>query len=426
MSEYMIPIAILFIAFLIKVPIAYSLLGTSVFYFAFTGMDIGIVTEKMISQLYFSYIIIAVPLFIFTANVLNSSTVTDHMFKFAQACIGKRRGALAHVNVLISLIFSGMTGSAFADASGLGKMEIESMEKDGYDVEFACAVTAASSTIGPVFPPSTYMVTFAMLSGASVGALLLGGMLPGIMLAVALMIYISIISKKRNYPSGVKFTFSEFMQYTWKALPALLTPVILIGGIYSGFVTPTEAGALASVYAIFIAIGVYKTMTLASLWVCIKDTAKQSGPIMMLICCSAPFSYIITISGLGDAVADLILGITTNPNVFMLICIVLFLILGMFLDSSTITYVVLPILLPVVGKLGIDLVHFGVVFVLTMMIGLCTPPYGMLCFISAGIVDAPLKGVFREVLPMVLALMVILLIVAYCPWFVTVIPSMMG
>ncbi len=424
--HYLLPLILLFAFFMLKVPIAFSLIGSSTLYFLITGMDIGLVAEKMISQLYFNYIIIAVPLFIFTANVLNSSKVSDYMFGFCKAMIGKRKGALAYVNVLISLIFSGMTGSSFADASGIGKIEVAAMQKDGYDDEFSCAITAATAVIGPVFPPSLNMVTYAMLSGASVGALLMGGMLPGIMIAVVLMTYVGFISNKRNYAAGDKYTFKEFLKYTLKALPALITPVILIGGIYSGFVTPTEAGALASMYAVIIAMLIYRTMTPKTLWQCLKDTAKQTGPILMLVCCSAPFSYIITLSGLGGAIANWFMGITDNPYVFLLIVNVLLLALGMFLDTSTITYVVLPILLPVVNALGINLVHFGVIFVVNTMIGMCTPPYGMLCFIAAGLVNAPLKGVFREVLPMCAMMLIVLVLVTYIPGIVTLIPSLMG
>ena len=424
--EYALPLILLFALFLLKVPISFSLIGASAIYFLITGMDIGLVCEKMISQLYFNYIIIAVPLFIFTANVLNSSKVSDYMFGFCKAVIGKRKGALAYVNVLISLIFSGMTGSSFADASGIGKIEVEAMHKDGYDDAFSCAITAATAVIGPVFPPSLNMVTYAMLSGASVGALLLGGMLPGILIAVVLMAYVGFISRKRGYPAGVVYSKREFWRYTVKALPALITPVILIGGIYSGFVTPTEAGALAAFYAMGLALLVYRSMTLKALWQCLKDTARQTGPILMLVCSSAPFSYIITVSGLGQVIADWFLNLTGNPTIFLLIVNILFLALGMFLDTSTITYVVLPMILPIVTAMGIDLVHFGAIFVINTMIGMCTPPYGMLCFISAGLVHAPLKGVFREVLPMCLMMLVVLALVTYCPAIVTFIPSLMG
>lgn len=423
--KYILPFIIMFAAFIIKVPVAFSLMGASILFFFMTGMDIGIVCEKMMSSLYYNYVIIAVPLFIFTANIFNTSKVTEKIFTFCKALIGRRRGALAHVNILLSLIFSGMSGSAFADAAGLGLMEIKAMQEEGYDNEFSCAVTAASATIGPVFPPSIPMVQYAMLSGASVGALLLGGMMPGVMLAIVLMLYVSIVSRRRDYPKGAKFTLKEFFIFTWKAIPALFTPVILIGGIYSGIVTPTEAGALSAAYALIISLFFYKSISMKELVKCIEDTAKQTGIIVILICASAPFSYIVTISGMAQTIAKFFLGITGSPYVFLLIVNILLLILGMFLDTSTILYVFVPLLLPIASSLGIDLVQFGVIVVLNTMIGMCTPPYGMLCFISASQVNAPLKGVFKEVLPMVLFMLIVLGVVTYFPWFVTFIPSLM-
>lgn len=423
--HYLLPFLIMFAAFVIKVPIGFSLMGASIIFFAVTGMDIGMVCEKMMSSLYYNYVIIAVPLFIFTANILNSSKVSETLFTFCKACIGNRRGALAHVNILESLIFSGMTGSAFADASGLGLMEIKAMEADGYDREFSCATSAASATIGPVFPPSIPMVQYAMLSGASVGALLLGGMMPGVMLAIVLMVYIVFISKKRDYPKGQKFTLKEFTAFTWKALPVLFTPVILIGGIYSGVVTPTEAGALASFYALLIAMLIYKTLSVKTLFTCVKETAMQTGTIVILICASAPFSYIVTVSGMAQTVADFFLGISHNPYFFLFVVNILLLILGMFLDTSTILYVFVPLLIPIAKAVGVDLVHFGVIVVLNTMIGMCTPPYGMLCFISASLAKAPLQGVFKEVFPMVVFMLIVLALVTFFPWFVTFIPSLM-
>jgi tripartite ATP-independent transporter DctM subunit len=348
------------------------------------------------------------------------------MFNFSKACVGNKPGALAYVNVIISMIFSGMTGSAFSDAAGIGKIECDAMEKDGYDAEFSAAITAATATIGPVFPPSLNMVTFAMLSGASVGGLLLGGMVPGILMAVVLYIYAGYISNKRQYPRGNRYSFKEFLLYTWKALPALLTPVILIGGIYSGFVTPTEAGALASLYAIIISMLLYRTITFKSLWKCLMETAVQCGPILMLICCSAPLSYIITTSGLGDVISQGFLSITDNKYVFLLLVNILFLALGMFMDTACITFVVLPMILPVVSKFGIDMIHFGVVYVVNTMVGMLTPPYGMLCFIAAGVAKAKLKGVFREVLPMAGMLLLVLFLITYVPGVVMFIPGLMA
>jgi tripartite ATP-independent transporter DctM subunit len=245
------------------------------------------------------------------------------------------------------------------------------------------------------------------------------------MMGTVLYFYVGFISRKRNYPRGKKYTVREFFKYTWKALPALITPVLLIGGIYSGVVTPTEAGAVASTYAIIIAMLLYRTLNVKSLWKCLRETAVQCGPILMLICCSAPLSYIITISGLGTVISNGFMTITSNKYVFLLLINVLFLVLGMFMDGACMTFVVLPMILPAVSKFGIDLVHFGVVYVVNSMIGMLTPPYGMLCFIAAGVAKAQLKVVFKEVLPMALMLLAVLILITYIPGFITFIPGLM-
>jgi tripartite ATP-independent transporter DctM subunit len=319
-----------------------------------------------------------------------------------------------------------MTGSAVADASGLGIMEIEAMRKHGYDDGFSCAITAASATIGPIFPPSIPMIFYSMLSGASIGNLFLGGMAPGILIGIALMLYIASIAGKRNYPRGEQYPLREFFVYTAKAFPALLTPVILLGGIYSGVVTPTEAGALAAFYAICISFLVYRAMGLKELWDVIVDTVKTTGTLSIIVGAAFTFSYIVALEHIPDAVANALLGLTTNKYLLLLLINILFLILGMFIDTSTITVVFIPMVLPTVNALGIDLIHFGVVVVLNMMIGLSTPPFGMLLFIVSGISGTRLKIIIKEALPMVYVLIIVLLLITYVPEIVLFIPNHFG
>lgn len=422
---YILPFIILALCFILNIPIGVGMIGACVTYFAAAGKDIGLVADTMMNSLYTNTVMIAIPLFIFTANIMNSGKVTEHMFTFAKSVIGRKKGAMAYVNVLVSLIFSGMTGSALADASGIGLMEIKEMENDGYDTSFSCAVTAASATIGPIFPPSIPMVVYAMLSGTSIGALFMGGIIPALLIALALGLYIAFISKKRNYPEGNSFTRKEFLKYTLRAIPALMTPVILIGGIYSGFVTPTEAGALAALYTILIALFFYKVLTLKSILKSIKETVIQTAVVLVMAGASVVLSHIVTSSGMSKIIANWILSITDNKYVFLLIINIVFLLLGMILDTQTIQYVFIPLVLPVVSALGINLVHFGVIIVLNMMIGLSSPPYGMLCFVTSGIAKEPLKNVFREVLPMVAAMVFVLLLITYIPNLVLFIPNMM-
>lgn len=282
------------------------------------------------------------------------------MFAFCNGLLGKLKGGTAQVNVLLSLIFSGMTGSAIADASGIGTMEIEQMKREGYDAPFSAAITAASATIGPIFPPSIPMIIYAMLSGASVGQLFIGGVVPGVMLAVVLAIYVGIISYKRNYPAGVIMTGREFGKATLKALPALLTVVILLGGIYTGVCTPTEAGALASAYALIISTFVYRTMGWKKLWHIIKVSAANTATLALLTGTSMLFSYIVSREQVAQVIAQAVMSITDNKYIFLLIVNIVFLFLGAVMDVSTIQLVFVPMILPLVKLMGIDLVHFGV------------------------------------------------------------------
>lgn len=423
---YVLPFIILAFCFLLNTPIGVGMIGACVCYFLAAGRDVGLIADIMMNNLYTNTVMIAIPLFIFTANIMNSGKVTEHMFTFAKSVVGKKKGAMAYVNILVSLIFSGMTGSAMADASGIGLMEINEMENDGYDTAFSCAITSASATIGPIFPPSIPMVVYAMLSGTSIGALFIGGIVPAILIAIALGVYVAYISKKRNYPEGNKFTRKEFLKYTLKALPALMTPVILIGGIYSGVVTPTEAGALAALYTILIALFFYKVLTFQSILRSIKETVIQTAVVLVMAGASIVLSHIVTSSGMSRIIANWVLSITDNKYIFLFVINIVFLFLGMILDTQTIQYVFIPLVLPVVSALGINLVHFGVVVVLNMMIGLSSPPYGMLCFVTSGIAKEPLKNVFREVLPMVGAMVIVLFLVTYIPGLVLFIPSLMN
>ena len=357
------------------------------------------------------------------ANVLNEGEVTDKLFSFCNGLLGRLKGGTAQVNVFISLIFSGMTGSAIADASGIGLMEIDQMKKEGYDAEFSCAITAASATVGPIFPPSIPMVIYAMLSGASIGKLFMGGMVPGVLLAILLMIYVAFISHKRNYPAGVVMSKREFLKATLQALPALFTVVILLGGIYSGICTPTEAGAVASAYALIISALIYKTLGWKKLWGIIKKSAANTATLALLCGTSMLFSYIISLEQVPRVVASLVMGITDNKYIFLFIVNIVFLLLGCVLDVSTIQLVFVPMVLPLVQAMGIDLVHFGVVICLNMMIGLSTPPFGMLLFIVSGLGKTKIKGVIREILPMVLIMIGLLFLVTYVPDIIMFIPN---
>ncbi len=425
MSSGMIVLLIIFILiFLLRIPISLGMIAASAFYFLVEGADLGSVANHVMNTYYSNYVIIAVPLFIFTANVMNSGKVTEMVFKFANGLVGGVRGALGHVNILASLIFSGMTGSAIADASGLGKMEIDAMRKSGYDDAFSCAITATSATIGPIFPPSIPLVMYAMLSGTSVGALFLGGMIPAVLIAIGLMVYVSIMAKIRDYPKEEKTTFNEFLKFTINAIPAILTPVILLTGIYTGIMTPTEAGAVAGIYAIIISFIVYKAMSLKTLIGIVKDTVRETGSVSLMIGAAAVISYIVAKEQIANNLAAFVLGFTNSKYVFLIIVNLIILLLGMFIDTSTIQLVFVPILIPMAKALGVDLIHFGLVVTLNMMIGLSTPPFGMLLFITAGISDTPLKDIMKEIKWPIIALLVVLTVITFVPNTVLFLPRL--
>ena len=328
-------------------------------------------------------------------------------------------------NILASLIFAGMTGSALADASGLGKLEIEQMKKEGYDLPFTCAITAATAVIGPIFPPSIPFVIYAMISGASVGKLFLGGMMPAFILCIVMGIYVYFISKKRKYPIGPKITFRQFLGSTFRALPALFTPVILLSGIYTGVMTPTEAGAVAAAYTLVIAFLVYRTLKWKALAGIILDTLRTTGTIFLVISAAFAFSYIVTSEQVSVLIVDAMTGLVHSPWEFLLVVNILFLILGCFVDVNVSQLVVLPLIMPLVHYYHINVVHFGVMIVLNMMIGLLTPPFGMLLFVTANVGKCSLKDLIRETLPLVGVELVALAIITYVPQSVLLMTNLM-
>lgn len=419
--------ATMIVCFVIRMPISFSMLCSSIVYFLLAApAQMGQIGTVLVGNTFANYTMLAAPLFIFMANVLNEADISAKLFAFCNGLLGRMKGGSAQVNVFLSLIFSGMTGSAIADASGVGTMEIEHMRNEGYPVPFACAVTAASATIGPIFPPSIPMVIYAMLSGASVGKLFMGGVVPGILLAVIQMIYVAIVSYRRDYPTGVKMTLRQFGKATLVAIPALFTAVLLLVGIYSGICTPTEAGALASAWAILIAFLVYRSMGIEKLLHVIRMTARNTATLALLTGTSLLFSFVISREQIAIQIAEFVVGLTDNKYVFLFVVNIVFLLLGCVMDVSTIQYVFIPMVLPLVRAFGIDLVHFGVVICLNMMIGLSTPPFGMVLFIVTGVGQTKMAEVIKEVTPFVIAMIALLFLLTYVPEIVMYLPNRMG
>lgn len=434
-------VAFFILMFIIRMPIPTGMIVACAMYFLVDGLCKGygfgdmvtgnagqlhLIAQKTIEAIFTNGTIVAVPLFVFAANLMNSSTVTDYIFGFCDGLVGRFRGGMAHVNVLCSLVFSGMTGSAIADATGIGTMEIEVMKKQGYDDPFSCAITAASATIGPIFPPSIPMVVYAMLTGASVGALFMGGMVPGILLALFLCVYIVFIARKRNYPRSEPIALKAYLKFLLKAIWALLTPVILLGCIYSGITTPTEAGAIAGLYTILVSAIIYKTMGWKELKKVLFDTVKGTGGVTIMIGAASAISFIFAKEGLGVTIGNWLLTLCHSQWSFLILTNVVVLILGMFIDTSVIQLVMIPILWPVAQQLGINVVHFGLVFTFNTMLGLSTPPFGMLLFITSSTSGTPLKDVIKEIMPMIVVMLLELILITFVPNVVLFLPKIFG
>ena len=434
-------VAFFILMFVIRMPIPTGMIVACAMYFLVDGLCKGygfgdmvvgnagqlhLIAQKTIEAIFTNGTIVAVPLFVFAANLMNSSTVTDYIFGFCDGLVGRFRGGMAHVNVLCSLVFSGMTGSAIADATGIGTMEIEVMKKQGYDDPFSCAITAASATIGPIFPPSIPMVVYAMLTGASVGALFMGGMVPGILLALFLCVYIVFIARKRNYPRSEPIALKAYLKFLLKAIWALLTPVILLGCIYSGITTPTEAGAIAGLYTILVSAIIYKTMGWKELKKVLFDTVNGTGGVTIMIGAASAISFIFAKEGLGVTIGNWLLTLCHSQWSFLILTNVVVLILGMFIDTSVIQLVMIPILWPVAQQLGINVVHFGLVFTFNTMLGLSTPPFGMLLFITSSTSGTPLKDVIKEIMPMIVVMLLELILITFVPNVVLFLPKMFG
>lgn len=408
-------------------PVAYAMFVSSIAYLLFTGADIGLFAEQMLNGMFDSFVLLAVPLFILAANLMNAGGVTDRLLAFCQALVGRLKGGLAQVDILVSIVFAGMSGSAIADAAGPGKLVTMMMVKTGrYPPGFAAAVASASAVIGPIIPPSIPMVIYALISDTSVGYLFLGGVLPGLLLGFALMVLVAFVSEKRDFPRGEIVPLRQFPRVTLQAIPALMLPVILLWGIYGGATTPTEAAALAAVYALALASFFYRTVGFRDLVQTLIASSRSTAVVAVLIAGAFIFNYIIATEGVPTAVAGLLEGSELSPLAFLLVVNLIFLALGCFFDATTLLLVVVPLFIPACRVLGIDLVHFGVVITVNIMIGLVTPPYGVLLFVMNAVTGIPLKDIIREIWPFVAVLLVALLIMILVPETVLWLPRQFG
>lgn len=425
--EFFLCLASILVLAGIGAPVAYSILIGTFVYLAVGGKGVGIAGKVLMDGLYQSFIVLAVPLFIVAANIMNAGTISERLLQFCVAAVGRFRGGLGHVNIVASLIFSGMSGSAIADAAGIGKIIIEMMTKSGqYTRGYAAAITAASATIGPIIPPSIPMVMYALVSNASIGYLFLGGIIPGVLIGIVLIAMNAWISTRRGFAPGEPVPLRDMPRHTATAFPALLMPAILLYGIYGGVTTPTEAAAVAAAYALLLAGLFYRALSLQTLYRTLVESTRSSAAVGLVIGAALILNYVVASENIPSAMAQVLRGLDVSPLTFLIGVNILFLLLGCVLDASTIILVVTPLFLPTCVELDIDLVHFGVVVVVNCMIGLITPPYGMLLFVINAVTGIPLREIIGEIWMFIGVLIFALAILILVPDTVLFLPRMFG
>jgi C4-dicarboxylate transporter, DctM subunit len=426
-SPFSLAVVTIVVLSLLGLPVGHAMIAGSLFYFWIRGLDMGTAAEQLLNGMYTSYLLLAIPLFILAAEFMNSGSIMDRLLRFCNALVGRFRGGLAQVNVVQSIIFASMSGSALADAAASGKLMQTLMTKDGrYTASFAAALTAASSVIGPIIPPSIPLVLYALVSDTSIGFLFLAGVLPGLLIGLVQMGLIACTARRRNFPVEPPVPLRELPRVTWEAFPALVMPVILLGCLYSGITTPTEAAAAAAAYALLVSAVLYRSIGWRDVYNSLLTSSRITISIGMLIAGALVFNYVITAENIPRSLAAILKAYELSPLIFLLFANLVLLALGCFLEGTTILLVIVPVLLPTAQSLGIDPVHFGVVAVLNIMIGLVTPPYGLLLFMMSKIAQVPLGHLVREVMPFLAVMLGALAVITLVPDLVLFLPRLMG
>jgi tripartite ATP-independent transporter DctM subunit len=402
------------------------LVGTIAYLFL-KGKDVSLAGETILQGLFGSYTLLAIPLFILAADIMNIGSLADRLLDFSRALVGRFKGGLGHVNVVSSVIFSGMSGSAVADAVGMGRIIINLMTRDSkYTAAYAAAITAASATIGPIIPPSIPMVLYALVSDTSIGYLFAAGVLPGLLMALVLSVMNALIAHSRGFATDEAVPMRQLPRITGKAMPALMLPVILLGGIYGGVMTPTEAAATAAAYALAVSSLLYRAVGWRDLRATLISSSRSTASVGVLVAGAIAFNYVITRENIPNTLSAFVLQFELTQAQFLVAINLLFLLLGCFLEAGAVLLIVVPIFIPTAQALGVDLVHFGIVTVVNGMIGLITPPYGLLLFIVANITQQPLAKIVRELVPFIVALLVALGTITFWPDFVLWLPRLLG
>ena len=416
--------ASLFGLMLIRVPIAVALGMSSLGYILLEGLPPVLLVHNVINGMN-SFPLLAVPFFIMAGGLMNSAGITGRIFGFARSVVGWMNGGLAHVNIGASIIFAGMSGAAVADAGGLGAIEIKAMREAGYDDDFSVGVTAASSTIGPIIPPSLPLVIFGVMASVSIGELFVAGIIPGLLMAVSLMIMVWYMSKKRNYPRDEAFSFSNVGRRFKTAILPLMTPVIIVGGIVSGAFTPTEAAACAASYALVLGLFVYRTLNVKKLVAVSIETIETTASIMLIVGAATIFAWILTANQAAALFAETLLGLTDNKTLILLMIMLVVLLIGLFMETIAAISILVPVLLPVSAQIGVDPIHLGIIVILNLMIGLLTPPVGMVLFVLSKVSGVSFERCVRATMPFLVPLVVVLLLLTFIPQLTLFLPELL-
>ncbi|MEX4006082.1 TRAP transporter large permease [Neoaquamicrobium sediminum] len=412
--------------FMLGFPVVYAILLPSIAYVLIEGLPLGLLAQRITYALD-SFPLVAVPLFIFVGNLMNLSGITDRIFRFAYTLVGRVPGGLAQVNVFGSLIFSGMSGAALADIGGLGRIEIEAMRKRGFSAAFAGAVTGASATIGPIFPPSIPLIVYGSVTSVSIVQLLVAGIMPAILCTVLLMTTVLVIATREKHPRADRWpTVGEVVRDFLPAIPAIIAPALMIAGMTFGAFTPTEAAAITAVYVVIISAVLYRELTLAHLWNSAILTARSSSAILIIVAAAALFGWILAVEQVPQTFAAALLGLSRDPIMLLIIANLVFFVAGMFLDSTTATLLLVPIIAPPLVLAGVDPVQLGIVTIFNLMLGLLTPPMGLSLFLVADIAKVSIRQLLKALLPFYIPLLTTLMILTFAKDFTLWLPRMIA
>ncbi|NQT60396.1 MAG: TRAP transporter large permease [Bacteroidetes bacterium] len=419
----MLVIIVFIVLLLIGLPLYFVLGLSSLVYFLSADLPAWIILQRQFVGLN-SFVMVAVPLFLLAGNLMDEGGTLTRIIRFSKVLVGRFRGGMAHVNILASMFFAGITGNAVADVAALGPLEIEMMDAQGYEKDFSAALTVASASIGPIIPPSVPIIMYGVVSNTSIGSLFAAGLIPGVLMGLSLMVLVGIIAHKKKFPTSEAYSFLEIVKEFFKAVGSLIMPILILVGIYTGFFTPTEAAAVACLYALFLGLFVYKEIKWRDLPRIFIKTGTSLGSVSTLFAIAACFTYLISLENVPVLISTFISGVTTNKIILLLLINLVLLLLGCFMEGISAILITTPLLLPIVIQIGVDPVHFGIIMIINLTLGLLTPPLGISLFVVSSIAKLPVTKVVKRVIPMFLVLLVILLIITFVPIISMALPNL--